>query len=84
MIQKPVETRIRMEFIDIPGVYHFLDKDSDPFFDALAATSNLEYFKKKAIQKLIDFNYPAVVDAVTWKLFIPFCFFQLVFFVFIN
>jgi hypothetical protein len=75
MQKKPVETRIRLEFIDMPNVYHFLDKDSDPFFDALAATENLEFFGKKVIQKMIDFNYPVVVEYVTWTLFIPFCFF---------
>ena len=49
MTKKPVETRIRMEFIDIPGVYHFLDKGFNGFFDALAGTDDLEFFSKKAV-----------------------------------
>ena len=57
MMKKPVETRIKLEFIDLPGVYHFQDKNFEDFFEALANTSNLDFFKKKPIQKIIDYNY---------------------------
>lgn len=33
MMEKPVETRIRCEMIDMPGIYHYLDKDFTKFFE---------------------------------------------------
>lgn len=33
MDKDQMETRIRCDFIDLPGVYHYLDNDFQSFFD---------------------------------------------------
>jgi hypothetical protein len=33
MDKNVIESRIKCEFIDMPGVYHYLDKDFPHFFD---------------------------------------------------
>jgi len=44
-----METRIKCEIIDLPGVYHYLDPDFQSFFDMLAITENLDYFNQRSI-----------------------------------
>ena len=44
-----VEESVKCEFLDIPGVYHYLDDEFSEVFDALANTSKFEIFNLKAI-----------------------------------
>jgi len=37
---KPVETRIKCEFIDLPSIYHFNDEHFQDLFDELADTDD--------------------------------------------
>lgn len=83
-MKKPVETRIKCEFLDMPSVYHFNDDQFDNLFDSLANTDNILFFEKKAIQSLVDFNYGVVRRYVVKKLFYPFCAFMLSFWYFMN
>ena len=83
-MKKPIETRIKCEFLDLPCIYHFMDPDFDPFFDQLANTDNILFFEKRGIQMLIDYNYGLVREYVVKKLFYPFCVFMLIFFTFMN
>ena len=69
------EKKIKVEILDIPGVFHYDNQYQDKFFDALAETKKTEYFTLKSIQTLIDFNYPLVQTYLIRKLFIPYCFF---------
>jgi hypothetical protein len=70
-----LETNIVSKFVDMPGVYHYMDKDFGPLFDELSSTENYEYFTPAAIKHLIDFNYPLVKKYIIRKLFVPFvCF----------
>ena len=46
---KPIETRIKCEFIDLPGVYHYLDDEFLELFESLAETDNIELFDQKVI-----------------------------------
>jgi hypothetical protein len=50
----------------------------------LAITENLDYFKVKAIQRLIDFNYPMVKTFIISFLFVPFCIYHVLFVVYAN
>ncbi|CDW71088.1 wd-40 repeat protein [Stylonychia lemnae] len=84
MDRENMETRIKCEFIDLPGVYHYLDPDFQSFFDQLAITENLDYFNQKSIQKMIDFNYPLVRMFILCFLFVPFCLFHTLFVVYAN
>eukprot|EP00347_Sterkiella_histriomuscorum_P018629 403344788 len=84
MDKDQMETRIKCEFIDLPGIYHYLDSDFQSFFDQLAITNNLDFFNSKAIQNLIDFNYPLCRTFVLMFLFIPFCIFHVIFVVYAN
>lgn len=75
MRPKPIENRIKVEFIDLPGVYHYCDDEFGQVFEELAKTDKIEFFNLKVIQKLVDFNYPLVKSAIIKKLFLPFCVF---------
>lgn len=70
-----IERPIKVEFIDVPRLYHYSDSLSDPFFTCLADTDNYEIFEKKVIQKLIEFNYPIVKYWTIKRLMIPFMMF---------
>lgn len=84
MDKNALETRIKCEFMDMPGVYHYLDEDFQSFFDELAITEQLDYFNTRVIQKLIDFNYPLVRTFIIAFLFLPFCCFHVLFVVYAN
>ena len=58
MIDRP----IKIEFADLPRLYHYADEKSYDFFGGLAKTDQLEIFEKKVIQKIIEFNYPLVKE----------------------
>lgn len=80
---------MKLETLDIAGVYHYNDEDQDKFFDALAATDKFEYFELRSIQLLIDFNYPVVQKYLLYRLFFPYLLFLvdylfLVFYAFEN
>jgi hypothetical protein len=49
MESRPVETRIKCEFLDLPGVYHFLDGEFQQIFEALAETGNMAFFDLKSV-----------------------------------
>ena len=38
------QRKLKIESLDIAGLYHYNDPDQDKLFDALAATSRFEYF----------------------------------------
>lgn len=75
LMEKPVENRIKCSIIDMIGIYHINHPKFGEFFTAIAETSNPEYFDKTVIQKVIEFNYDVVVDAIVKRLFVPYCFF---------
>lgn len=72
MEEVPIEPSIRTEIIDLPGVYHYTDDEFIQMFDSLANTEKIEFFNIKAIQKIVDFNYPLVKEYIIKKLFVPF------------
>lgn len=59
-IETGVEPSIKCEFLDMPSIYHFEDETFTSFYGALADSKNYDLFLKKAVQKLIDFNFPVV------------------------
>lgn len=79
-----VERPIKVEFIDLPRLYNFQDELCDKFFLALASNDQLHIFQNKAIQRLIEFNYPLVKEWTIKKLFIPFMTFQAFLFFYLN
>lgn len=44
-----IERPIKVEFIDIPRLYHYSDALSDEFFTCLAETDCYDIFEKKVI-----------------------------------
>ena len=78
-----VEPNVKCEILDMPAMYHFQDETFDRFHDALADSTNYELFQSKAVQKIIDFNFPIVKKYTIRKLFMPFAAF-LFLFVFYN
>jgi hypothetical protein len=81
---KAIERRIRCDYIDIPDVYHYTDKNFQEYFDALAGSDNFGFFTLKPIQKMIEFNYPLVKEFIIKRLFIPYIFFQITFVTYNN
>ena len=53
-----IETRIKCEILDMPGIYHMQDEDFQQLFESLAETDQSEIFNRRAVRKLIEFNYP--------------------------
>ena len=82
MIERP----IRVEFIDIPYVYHIDDKhgETEAFYVALSETDQNEIFHQKVIMKLIDFNFELVRKWTLYRQFFPFMCFQISLFVYLN
>lgn len=44
----------------------------------------MKYFESRTFQTLIDFNYGLVQKYLMWKMFYPFCVFQVAFFLWVN
>lgn len=82
--KKGLERPIRVVFIDLPCVYHYNNELCEKFFGELAETQNYDIFKRKSIQKLIEFNYPLVKRWTLYKLFFPFNVFQFTLFFYLN
>ena len=53
-----VGTTIKIEMLDMPGIYHYLDKDFVKAFKALNDLQGYQFFQNKAVKTLIDFNFP--------------------------
>ncbi|CDW71887.1 wd-40 repeat protein [Stylonychia lemnae] len=79
-----VERPIRVQFVDLPNVYHYDDPICDEFFGQLADTDQYDVFARKGIQKMIEFNYPLVKSWTIKRLFVPFVMFQVTLFVYLN
>eukprot|EP00347_Sterkiella_histriomuscorum_P022795 403337130 len=75
---------IKMELVDLPGVYHFLDKNFSSIFDELYKLEKYDFFNNKAIQALIDLNYPHVRKAILIRLILPFFVFHIIFVSYLN
>jgi hypothetical protein len=67
-----IERPIKVEFIDLPVIYHYNNEISGEFFRCLAETDQYEIFERKVVQKMIEYNYPLVYYWTIKKLFIPF------------
>jgi hypothetical protein len=80
----PVDSDIKLEYLDLPRLHCFGDSAGDSFFDALANTEDLTLFTRKSIIALIDYKWPLVRDFTIKRLFIPFILFQITFFTFSN
>jgi hypothetical protein len=77
-------TSIKLQFLDLPGFYHYLDDGFKDFFEQLASIDDFAFFSNKAIRKLIDFNYPLVQKYITYKIVIPFIIFHMCFVFYMN
>mmetsp|Transcript_28428 Transcript_28428/g.27394 ORF Transcript_28428/g.27394 Transcript_28428/m.27394 type:complete len:281 (-) Transcript_28428:88-930(-) len=82
--QEAIEKRIKCEIIDLPIVYHYQDQSFQEYFDALANTDNYDYFSIRAVQKLIEVNYPLVIEFTIKTLFIPYVIFLILFVIYFN
>jgi len=79
-----LDKRIKGEYIDIPDVYHYKDETFQELFESLSGTDNYEFFKIKAVQKMIEFNYPLVIKFTIRRLFIPFVLFLMTYVCYYN
>lgn len=68
----------------MPGVYHCLSSDFKDFFAQLSEAKSYAYFENKAIQTVIDFNYPLVKKRIIQLIVYPFIAFHLCFVFYTN
>jgi len=40
---------IKLEFLDMPGIYHFMNKNFEDFFEEVTDTEGYDYYNNKAI-----------------------------------
>ena len=77
-------TNIKLEYIDIPGLYHYLHPNFKLFFFKLARTNDYQYFNNRAIQSLIDFNYELIKKYIFLVIVVPFLAFHILFVLYNN
>ena len=63
-----IDRPIKVEFVDLPNIYHYADDNFNKIFSRLAHTKQYEIFEKGSIQKLVEFNYPLVKEWTRKKL----------------
>ncbi|CDW88225.1 UNKNOWN [Stylonychia lemnae] len=80
----PSEAKIRIQLLDIPGSYHYLDPDFIKVFKGLAQAETYEIFDNRAIKTMIDFNFPIVRNFLLMFLILPFTLFHISFVVYMN
>ena len=79
-----VDTEVKIEFLDVSGVHCYTEAVSQDFFEALSETEDLNLFNHRTIQHFIDFKWPLANKYTIRMLFIPFCFYLLIFVVWSN
>ncbi|CDW72553.1 wd-40 repeat protein [Stylonychia lemnae] len=79
-----VRTHVRLDFIDLPGIYHYQDPNFEKFIHQLAETKNFEYFTIPSIQSLIEFNYKTVQRYIIYVIIIPHFIFHFIFVCYMN
>ncbi|CDW82936.1 wd-40 repeat protein [Stylonychia lemnae] len=78
------KTTINLQLLDLPGIYHFMDKSFDEFFKKLQEVDGYDFFTNKAIMAIIDFNFPLVKLALIKYSVIPFAAFHILFVIYMN
>jgi len=82
--ESPVESDIRLEFLDLPKLHCYGNKVTDSFFDSLSNTDNIELFANRGIQTIIDYKWKLAKEYTIKRLFLPFTAFQLLYFIYSN
>jgi len=72
---RQIDRSIKLQLIDLPGIYHMEDKDFKNFFKALDESKQIKYFSNSAIQTIIDFNFLLVRKYMLIFILIPFTIF---------
>lgn len=78
---KPVP--IQLTILDLPHLHSFNSLAND-VMAALTETDYLDIFENDAIKYIITEKWEVVRKAIMKRMFIPYCFFLLIFTVFIN
>ncbi|CDW83468.1 wd-40 repeat protein [Stylonychia lemnae] len=79
-----VMSSVRLDFIDLPGLYHYLDPNFKAFIHELADTTNFEYFTIPSIQSIIEFNYELVQRYIIYVIIVPYLVFHGIFVCYMN
>lgn len=82
--ESPVESDIKLEFLDLPKLHCYGNKVTDSFFDSLANTDNIDLFANRGIQIIIDYKWNLAKEYTIRRLFAPFIFFMGIYFVYSN
>lgn len=80
----PIEQEIRLEFVDMPEIHSYSSKRALKFFEAIAATDDMDIFTKKAVIKAIEYKWPLTREYTIKKLFMPYVLFLSVYLIYMN
>jgi hypothetical protein len=75
----PLDSEINLRFLDIPQLHCYQEKVGDEFFKSLGDTKDIEFFKYKSVQAIIDYKWPLAREYTFKILFIQFLIFMGVF-----
>ncbi|CDW71585.1 UNKNOWN [Stylonychia lemnae] len=75
---------IKLELLDMPGIYHFRDKHFSEFFRSLQDVEGYGFFTNRAIMQIVDFNFPYVKHALMTHSVIPFAVYHLLSVIYMN
>lgn len=84
MKPSPVDTDIKLEFLDVPRLHCYNDVCCDDFFESLANADDINLFNYRAIQTIINYKWPLVKKFTIYRLFFPFVIFLLTFVIYNN
>lgn len=82
--EEKIEQEVLVEFLDIPKIHDYQEKEGEEFFAALADLDDFRVFEQKVIQNLIDFKYPLALEYTLKRNFAPFLTYQIVLITYLN
>ena len=83
-IDSQMDTEVKVEFLDVVGIHCYSEKVGDDFFNALADCNNIQLFKYRSLQTIIDYKWPLAREYTIKLLFVPFCMYLAIFIVYSN
>eukprot|EP00347_Sterkiella_histriomuscorum_P010847 403374696 len=82
--KKNENTIIEINVLDMPKIYHINDPNFINLIKLLETTEAFDVFDNKAIQAIIDLNYPLVRNHVLVRFIIPFFVFHIIYVLYTN
>ena len=76
------DTEIILNYIDMPYIHHYGNKNSELFFEKLSQTKDYKIFELKSIRKIISLKYKLIQKYMVMYELIPYSIYLLVFMIY--